>query len=117
MPAQKRPKFSIEQTPLRDQMRLNQDVLGGQEAWERSSIASGFTSVNNGVPRVDIRKCLSSLPAPNQKNLDSIRQEQLALLQASVDMQETETKARQDKENEDIDREEKMKREREMEQK
>lgn len=43
MPAPKRPKLAVNETPLRDQMRLNIDQTN-TEAWEKSSFASGYTS-------------------------------------------------------------------------
>ena len=53
-PASKRPKKQVqppvEATPLRDQMRLNQEVaMAHSEAWEKSSIYSGFTSSYGGA--------------------------------------------------------------------
>jgi len=51
---------NVAATPLRDQMRLNQEQAYS-EAWEKSSIASGYTST---IGRVDIKTSLSALPAP-----------------------------------------------------
>ena len=67
-------------------MRLNMDVLGGHEAWEKSSIASGFTSSMHSVPRVDIKAQLSKLPAPKatETDLDMFVDEQIANLEAEV---------------------------------
>ena len=66
IPAPKRAKYAakIEATPLRDQMSLNQDHVY-QEAWEKSSIASGYSSFHGTSQiKVDIKASLSALPAP-----------------------------------------------------
>ena len=89
MPAPKRAKIAVpivEATPLRDQMRLNQEQVAYSEAWEKSSIASGYTSMlGTHQARVDIKASLSSLPAP-QSNAEGITDEQIARLEADVEM-------------------------------
>jgi hypothetical protein len=54
------------QTPLRDEFKLNAGLDDGNEsAWERSSIASGFTGqANNHTDKINIA---SVLPQPKHK--------------------------------------------------
>lgn len=69
-------------------MLLNQDV-GQHEAWEKSSIASGYTSVmGSSHARIDIKAKLSALPAPQNKVVQSITDDQIARLEADVAMTE-----------------------------
>ena len=78
-------------------MRLNngiqisggQSIIGTGEAWERSSIASGFTSAYGGSQmRVDIKASLSALPAPKNDQMLSIKLDQIARLEADIEMLE-----------------------------
>ena len=88
-------------------MRLNQDVLGGQEAWERASIVSGFTSTYfGGLQKVDIKASLSSLPAPkNVKSLELMREEHIRMLEADIEMAESELRVRDAIEESKVDQE------------
>jgi len=85
MPAPKRAKIGVAETPLRDQMHLNLEQTH-TEAWEKSSIASRYSSAT-GLGRVDIKASLTSLPAP-QNSTDAIADEQIARLEADIVMQE-----------------------------
>lgn len=76
------PVQAVAATPLRDQMRLNQEQVYS-EAWEKSSIASGYAST---VGRVDVKTQLNSLPAPSNTSKDNaeMADEQIARLEADV---------------------------------
>ena len=57
-------------------MRLNLETAHG-EAWEKSSIVSGYTSTFGNQPhlaKVDIKASLSALPAPETKS-EALRDE------------------------------------------
>ena len=60
---------AVAATPLRDQMRLNQEQAQYSEAWEKSSIASGYASTLGRV--VDIKTSLSALPAPQNSDKEN----------------------------------------------
>ena len=72
VPAAKRAKVMVPETPLRDQMHLNLEQPHS-EAWEKSSIASRYSSAT-GLGRVDIKASLTSLPAPKNSS-DAIADE------------------------------------------
>ena len=68
VPAPKRTKVAaVAETPLRDQMRLNLDQ-SHTEAWEKSSIASRYSSSTAIAGRVNIKSSLSALPAPKNSS-------------------------------------------------
>ena len=107
MPAPKRAKHAapIEATPLRDQMRLNQEQAYS-EAWEKSSIASGYSSMHGTLQaKVDIKASLTALPMP-QNSAEGITDEQIARLEADVNMYEQQEKTVADANLKKIDEEE-----------
>ena len=106
---------AVAATPLRDQMRLNQEQAQYSEAWEKSSIASGYTSTLGRV--VDIKTSLSALPAPQNSDKENaeMADEQIARLEADVEMHEAREKGEADRERARIDEEERQERLREEE--
>ena len=92
----KKSEVNVPETPLRDQMRLNMDPAHYSEAWEKSSIASRYSSASGLVPRVDIKASLGAIPAPKQATSDSIADEQIARLEADIAMREQDEKTQAD---------------------
>ena len=84
-PVVKRPKMAVpvSETPLRDQMRLNLLDQQQTEAWEKSSIASRYSSTMGQLARVNIKASLSALPAPSN-SVDGIAEDQIARLEADI---------------------------------
>lgn len=78
----------VSQTPLRDQMKLNQFVDPEQQAaWERSSVASGFTSKQSSyTSQIDVKASLASLPTP--KNEFTVSDEQIQQFEREIKQRE-----------------------------
>mmetsp|Transcript_70 Transcript_70/g.55 ORF Transcript_70/g.55 Transcript_70/m.55 type:complete len:102 (+) Transcript_70:1265-1570(+) len=99
-------------------MRINQDHSASESAWEKSSLASGLSKLNDDSdPQAPIASLFASLPKP--KNQFKLSKEQLEEMKRELEMEEAAASA-QDvamrDEEEDIEvRERRLKLEREKE--
>ena len=83
--------------------------MAHSEAWEKSSIASGWTSTYNGANAalIDVKSHLQTLPAP-RNTTEGIIHEQIARLEEDVNMHETEEKSKAELESKQIDEEDRQ---------